>query len=48
MLTLRRFMQHTFNPLHMYCRLRSVGLTNDFAHKVCLAYERYVYKTILG
>ena len=32
--------QHLFNPLHVYCRLRELGLSGDAAHKICGVYER--------
>ncbi|MBT8762757.1 hypothetical protein KFV02_02275 [Desulfohalobiaceae bacterium Ax17] len=44
---IRKFFQHNFNPLHIYCRLRDVGLEPALALRVSLAYERYIYKFIL-
>lgn len=42
----RSFMQHLFNPLHLFCRLREVGMDRDKARKWCGAYERYLYKKV--
>ncbi len=44
----RSIMQHLFNPLHLFCRLREVGVEQDKAKKFCCAYERYVYKKVGG
>ncbi len=37
-------MQHLLNPLHMYCRLQNIGVRRGAAHRVCMAYERYIYR----
>lgn len=34
-------LQHTFNPLHIYCRLCDSGLPHAVAVKVSSAYERF-------
>ena len=39
----RAYLQHRFNPLHVYCRLCDYGLSTRFAIRVSNAYER-VYK----
>lgn len=44
---LRLAVQHFFNPLHMYCRLKDMGLTGPTAHRMCRVYERYIYRRIL-
>jgi hypothetical protein len=36
--------KHYMNPLHVYCRLRDVGLGKDRARCVCQWYERCVFK----
>jgi hypothetical protein len=35
-------MQHVFNPLHIYCRLRDLGLVNGHARRVVRLYEKAV------
>ncbi len=40
----KHFLQHRFNPLHVYCRLRDVGLSPRTAGRVSGLYERYVYR----
>jgi len=42
----RDFMQHFFNPLHVYCRLQDMGVKAPMAHKVSRAYERYLWRFI--
>jgi hypothetical protein len=39
---------HYGSPLHIYSRLRDVGLKKDTAKKVSSGYEKYVYKPIVG
>ena len=41
---LRRILQHLLNPLHVYCRLRDFGVGSLKARRVCLSYERIVYR----
>ena len=36
----KSYLQHYLNPLHVYCRLRSVGIPNRAARRVSAAYER--------
>ena len=43
---IRDFMQHMFNPLHLYCRLKDLGLAAPTAHRVTRAYERLVWRRI--
>lgn len=40
----RRFLQHCFNPLHIYCRLRDAGFSKQTAGRASELYERYVYR----
>lgn len=40
---IRNTMQHLFNPLHVYCRLRTVGLSGALAKKLSALYERHIY-----
>lgn len=37
----KRAIQHVFNPLHVYCRLRDVGFTCRLAGRVSQVYERF-------
>jgi len=46
MLALRRMLQHRLNPLHVYCRLRDCGLGGSLTRRMCLVYERYVYRRL--
>ncbi len=39
----RNFMQHFFNPLHVYCRLKDFGVPAPRARRISKVYERYVY-----
>ncbi len=40
----KRHLQHLFNPLHLYCRLREAGLPLSAARGLCRAYERCLYR----
>ncbi|EHJ47704.1 hypothetical protein DFW101_1696 [Solidesulfovibrio carbinoliphilus subsp. oakridgensis] len=42
----RDFMQHFFNPLHVYCRLKDMGVAAPAAHRMTRAYERYLWRFI--
>jgi hypothetical protein len=44
----RNAAQHTFNPLHVYCRLADAGAGKKAARRVCTSYERIIYKPVLG
>ncbi|NJB68246.1 hypothetical protein GGQ74_001919 [Desulfobaculum xiamenense] len=37
-------MQHYLNPLHVYCRLRDMGVSTSLTRHMCSVYERYVYR----
>jgi hypothetical protein len=39
-------LQHYLNPLHIYCRLRDLGLSRWQAIKVCKFYERTFCKLL--
>jgi len=43
---IRNFMQHFFNPLHVYCRLQDLGVKAPTAHRMSRAYERYLWRFI--
>ncbi|MGE4194329.1 MAG: hypothetical protein AB7E51_13130 [Pseudodesulfovibrio sp.] len=45
---LRSRLQHRLNPLHVYCRLRSLGLAHRTASAVSLCYERALYRRVLA
>lgn len=36
---MRNLLQHYFNPLHIYCRLRGT-FSHNVAQAICRAYER--------
>lgn len=44
----KAYLQHRFNPLHVYCRLRDCGLSSRFAIRVSNAYERFYKVCGLG
>ena len=39
----KSYIQHRFNPLHVYCRLRDYGVSSRVAIRITSAYER-VYR----
>jgi hypothetical protein len=41
---LLQYLKHTLNPLHIYCRLRNLGVDKDKAIYLCRLYERYVFR----
>ncbi len=41
-------MQHHFNPLHVYCRLRDWGFSYGVARIVSGCYERLLYRLVLA
>ncbi len=40
--------QHYLNPLHVYCRLRDLGLPGPVARTLCAGYERVLYRPVSG
>jgi hypothetical protein len=36
--------KHYMNPLHVYCRLRDMGISRNAASFVCRLYERAIFK----
>jgi hypothetical protein len=38
--------RHYMNPLHVYCRLRGLGVSHGTAKYVCRSYERYLFQHI--
>ncbi len=47
MFAIRARLQHRLNPLHVYCRLREMGLSGPAAQRMCGFYERFVYRLAL-
>ncbi len=45
---LRDLVQHTLNPLHLFCRLKTLGLNNATARMLCARYERFLYAPIFS
>ena len=37
-------LQHYLNPLHVYCRLRDMGIPKAIAISVCKFYEHAVFR----
>ncbi len=48
MRTLRNYLQHRFNPLHVYCRLLDFGFTQRVAGRMSAIYERFIYRMYAG
>ena len=46
-MTIRSHFQHHFNPLHVYCRLRTLGVADKAARFVTSCYEKVVYRRVL-
>jgi hypothetical protein len=42
------FWQHYLNPLHIFCRLREVGIPKTIAIFLCQFYERAIFYPLLG
>ncbi|MCU0594502.1 MAG: hypothetical protein MUC98_03430 [Desulfobacterota bacterium] len=42
--TLGSGLKHYLNPLHIYCRLRDIGLSKCRASVVCQLYERALFR----
>lgn len=40
--------QHYLNPLHVYCRLRDMGVPGAIARGISSGYERAVYRPVTG
>ena len=36
--------EHFYNPLHLYCRLKELGIEKKIAREIEKDYELYVYK----
>jgi len=43
MQALKRYLRHTFNPLHVYCRLCDWGWSAGTARGLSRFYERAIY-----
>jgi len=41
-------LQHYLNPLHIYCRLRDIGLSKGKAVSMCRIYEHFVFRYFLS
>jgi hypothetical protein len=44
MKTVVKTLQHYFNPLHVYCRLRDLGVPKTVAISLCRFYENAVFR----
>ena len=40
--------QHYLNPLHIYCRLRDMGIPKWVAVSLCRVYERDIFGYVLA
>ncbi|MDD4649938.1 MAG: hypothetical protein PHO79_08010 [Desulfoplanes sp.] len=40
---LRMLVQHYCNPLHVYCRLRELGIASSVALRMCTIYEKIIF-----
>lgn len=45
---IRNALTHRLNPLHLYCRLRDMGLPGALARTLTAGYERVVYRPLAG
>ncbi|WP_170300329.1 hypothetical protein [Solidesulfovibrio aerotolerans] len=45
--SIRNYLQHRLNPVHMYCRLMDFGLARKNARRLCSVYERFIYRGFL-
>ncbi|BDQ33551.1 hypothetical protein [Pseudodesulfovibrio portus] len=45
---IRNRLQHRLNPLHLYCRLRTLGMTHGTAVILSRCYERALYRLVLA
>ena len=41
---MRDILQHYLNPLHVYCRMRDIGIGRSHAILFCRYYERVMFK----
>ncbi|WP_419780743.1 hypothetical protein [Maridesulfovibrio sp.] len=41
---IKAYLEHIFNPLHIYCRLMDCGLPSSKAKKVARTYEICLFK----
>jgi hypothetical protein len=48
MTSIRSRLQHRLNPLHVYCRLRSLGMAHRTAVMVSGYWERALYRRLLS
>jgi hypothetical protein len=41
-------LKHYLNPLHVYCRLRDMGIGKGVASVLCRCYEKMIFRPIAG
>ena len=41
-----RELKHYVNPLHIYCRLRDMGIAKGWAMSLCRTYERSIFRPL--
>jgi hypothetical protein len=41
---MRQAFRHYLNPLHVFCRLRSLGISKRTSLRLARLYERYVFR----
>jgi hypothetical protein len=44
--TAAQTLRHLLNPLHLYCRLRGLGLPGALARRLASRYERLLYRPL--
>jgi len=42
-----RELKHYVNPLHIYCRLRDMGIAKGCAMSLCRTYERSIFRPLI-
>ncbi|WP_319471259.1 hypothetical protein [uncultured Pseudodesulfovibrio sp.] len=45
---IRSQLQHRLNPLHLYCRLRNIGVAQGAARVMTSCYEKVLYRLVLA
>jgi hypothetical protein len=45
---LKSSLQHVLNPLHVFCRLKEAGFSDQAARRMCKAYERRIYRPLMA
>ena len=44
---IRTIINHVFNPLHVFCRLRDLGISKSRARWLCSIHEQWIYRPLI-